>query len=125
VAQSQLLEYWIFLIVGIVAIPKALAYWDTRALLYALLSLTFIRMVPVALSLVGSRLDWYSVAFLGWFGPRGIASILYALLVIGTVGEEGYEHFFSVILLTVTLSIVLHGISSVPMANYYKRFSPG
>jgi len=108
-----------------VAIPKYLAYWDTRALLYALLSLTFIRMVPVALSLIGSRLHWYSVAFLGWFGPRGMASILYALLVIGTVGEEGYEHFFSVILLTVTLSIVLHGISSVPMANYYKRFSPG
>jgi NhaP-type Na+/H+ or K+/H+ antiporter len=125
VAQSQLLEYWIFLIVGIVAIPKALAYWDTRALLYALLSLTFIRMVPVALSLVGSRLDWYSVAFLGWFGPRGIASILYALLVIGTVGLDGYEYFLSVIVLTVTLSIVFHGISSVPMANYYKRFSPG
>jgi len=125
VAQSQLLDYWIFLIFGIVAIPMTLAYWDTRALLYALLSLTLIRMVPVALSLIGSRLHWYSVAFLGWFGPRGIASILFALLVIGTVGLEGYEHFLSVIVLTVTMSIVIHGVSSVPMANYYKKFSPG
>jgi len=121
VAQSQLLQYWIFLIVGIVAIPKALPYWDTRALLYSFLSLTFIRMVPVALSLIGSRLPWYSVAFLGWFGPRGIASILYALVVIGTVGVEGYEYFLSVIVLTVTMSIFLHGMSSVPMANYYRR----
>jgi sodium/hydrogen antiporter len=55
------------------------------------MSLTIIRMLPVALSLFGSKLDWISVSFIGWFGPRGIASVLYLIMVVGKLGSQKLE----------------------------------
>ena len=78
-------------------------------------------MVPVAISLMGSGLDRFTVLFLGWFGPRGIASILYLLIAVGDLGFEGYESALSVIVLTVLLSTILHGISAVPLSNVFKN----
>jgi NhaP-type Na+/H+ or K+/H+ antiporter len=87
---------------------------------YAVLSLTVIRMVPVALSLIGSGLDQKTVWFIGWFGPRGIASVLYLLLLVLQLGTKGYERIISVITLTILLSIFLHGITAVPFSNLFK-----
>jgi len=92
-------------------------FWDLQAWIYAILSLTVIRMLPVALSLIGTKLPWSAVAFIGWFGPRGIASVLYLLLVIIELGKDGYEQMISVIVLTVMLSIFLHGITAVPFSK--------
>lgn len=82
-AEGQLLTLVVFLIVGAVLVPEALPLWDHRAWLYALSSLTVVRMAPVALSLAGTRLRPATLAFVGWFGPRGLASILYARIVVG------------------------------------------
>ena len=57
--------------------------------------------------------------FVGWFGPRGIASVLYLLLVANLLGIEGYERILAVIVLTVLLSVFLHGISAVPLSRRY------
>ena len=122
-AEGQQLALFIFLMLGLILIPVALPYWDIRAWLYAILSLTVIRMIPVALSLIGSKLDWGTVSFIGWFGPRGIASILYLLIVVGRIGKSGYEYMLSVIVLTVLLSVFLHGISAVPLAHIYGRYA--
>ena len=58
---------------------------------YALASLTLVRMLPVALSLLGARLRWQSVAFLGWFGPRGLATALFALLIVEEIDHTQVE----------------------------------
>jgi NhaP-type Na+/H+ or K+/H+ antiporter len=122
-AEGQQLALFIFLMLGLILVPVTIQYWDIRAWMYAVLSLTFIRMIPVALSLMGSKLDWASVSFIGWFGPRGIASILYLLIVVGRIGKSGYEYMLSVIVLTVLLSVFLHGISAVPLAHLYGRYA--
>jgi NhaP-type Na+/H+ or K+/H+ antiporter len=121
-AEGQQLALFIFLLFGLVLVPEALPHWDSRAWIYAILSLTVIRMLPVALSLVGAGLDRPSVGFIGWFGPRGIASILYLIIVVGKLGAQKLEYVLSVIVLTVLLSVFAHGVSAVPLAGAYGRY---
>jgi NhaP-type Na+/H+ or K+/H+ antiporter len=118
-AEGQQLALFVFLMFGLAAVPTVVVYWDWKAWLYAILSLTVIRMLPVAACLRGTRLNWQSVALIGWFGPRGIASVLYLLLVVNKVGFAGYERIMSVIVLTVLLSVFLHGMSAVPLSRLY------
>jgi NhaP-type Na+/H+ or K+/H+ antiporter len=122
-AEGQQLALFIFLMLGLILVPATIYYWDVRSWIYAVLSLTVIRMIPVALSLIGSKLDWATVGFIGWFGPRGIASILYLIIVVGRIGKTGYEYMLSVIVLTALLSVFLHGISAVPLAHIYGRYA--
>jgi NhaP-type Na+/H+ or K+/H+ antiporter len=81
-------------------------------------------MVPVAISLVGLGLDKPTVAFIGWFGPRGIASVLYLLMAVAAIGIEGYERVMSVIVLTIMISVYAHGISATPLSNRYGASRP-
>ena len=87
-------------------------------LLYAVSSLTVIRMVPVALALIGSGLDRNTVLFVGWFGPRGLASLVFALLALEEIGS-GVDEAVAVIATTVFLSVLAHGISAAPLAARY------
>jgi NhaP-type Na+/H+ or K+/H+ antiporter len=119
-AESQALELFIFLLFGMILVPVSYPYWDWRTWTYALLSLTIIRMVPVAFSLLGTKLSWGTISFIGWFGPRGIASILYLLLVVIELSSTGLEKMISVIVLTVMLSIFLHGITANPLSKLYR-----
>lgn len=116
---GQILVLFIFLLTGAILVPLSWPHWDWTALAYAVLSLTVIRMIPVAMSLLGAGLDRGTVAFLGWFGPRGIASILYLLMSVLAIGTEGYRKIYSVITLTVLLSIFLHGMSAVPFSKMF------
>ncbi len=120
-ASAQIMILFIFLLFGMLLVPISYSFWDWRALVYAILSLTVIRMVPVALSLIGSGLNMKTVWFIGWFGPRGIASVLYLLMAVIALGSEGYERITSVITLTVLLSIFLHGVSAVPLSKIFKK----
>jgi len=120
-AEGQQLSLFVFLLFGIVLVPEAAKYWDAAAFGYAILSLTVIRMLPVALSLCGARLGASTVAFIGWFGPRGIASVLYLLIFFSHLGTKGHERILAVIVLTVLLSIFLHGLSAVPLSTLYGR----
>ena len=118
-AEGEALELFIFLLFGMILVPMATALWNLHTWIYAILSLTVIRIIPVALSLCGTKLSWESIGFIGWFGPRGIASILYLLLVLIELGIKGYEQIMAVIVLTVLLSVFLHGISAVPLSKWY------
>ncbi|MBL7857584.1 MAG: sodium:proton antiporter [Cyclobacteriaceae bacterium] len=120
-AESQVMVLCIFLLFGMILVPISLPYWDWRALVYALLSLTVIRMFPVALSLIGSGLNQKTIWFIGWFGPRGIASVLYLLMAVIMLGTEGNERIISVITLTVLLSIFVHGITAVPFSKLFNK----
>jgi NhaP-type Na+/H+ or K+/H+ antiporter len=122
-AEGQLLTLLVFLVFGAAMLPEALPHATGAALLYALLSLTVVRMLPVALSLLGTGLRPASVAFLGWFGPRGLASILFILLVV----EEGRlatgPFLMTVVTLTVLASTLLHGLTAYPLARRYGEYS--
>jgi NhaP-type Na+/H+ or K+/H+ antiporter len=122
-AEGQLLTLLVFLAFGAVMLPEALPHATGAAVLYVLLSLTLVRMLPVALSLLGTGLRPASVAFLGWFGPRGLASILFALLVV----EEGHlatgPMLEAVVMLTVLSSTFLHGLTAYPLARRYGEYS--
>jgi sodium/hydrogen antiporter len=120
-AESQVLQLIIFLLFGMVLIPLSYLHWDWRAWVYAILSLSVIRILPVVLSLAGTNLSRGTKYFIGWFGPRGIASILYLLMVTIELGSTGLERMISIIVLTVMLSIYLHGISANPLSRLYKN----
>jgi NhaP-type Na+/H+ or K+/H+ antiporter len=113
----------VFVIFGIFA-TEALgdATWQTLA--YAVLSLTVIRMVPVALAVMGLGLRRATVLFLGWFGPRGLASIILALVV---VDEEpalsGLDGIFAAMTVTVLLSVYAHGATAAPLTRRYARLA--
>jgi NhaP-type Na+/H+ or K+/H+ antiporter len=84
------------------------------------LSLTVVRMLPVALATVQLRLPRATTLFIGWFGPRGLASIVFAVMVLDGGLPHGAE-IADVIALTVALSVVAHGLSAVPLAERYGR----
>ena len=103
---------------GAVLLGPTLQHLTWKIVLYAMLSLTVVRMVPVAVSLLGSGLRTPTVAYIGWFGPRGLASVVLALLVV----EEhvpGTETLGRAVAATVALSVLLHGVSAVTLAGRY------
>jgi NhaP-type Na+/H+ or K+/H+ antiporter len=85
---------------------------------YAALSLTLVRMLPVALVLLGAGFDRRAVAFLAWFGPRGLASVVFALLAVEELGPRS-DTAVAVIVATVLLSVFAHGFSAAPLAERY------
>jgi len=91
-----------------------------RPIVYAVLSLTVIRMVPVAVALVGTRLRPATVAFMGWFGPRGLASVVFTLLALEEIEHSGSGGMLlQTVTWTILGSVVLHGISASPLAARY------
>jgi len=118
---GQLLNLTVFFLFGMIVVME----WpqlDARCFLYAVLSLTVVRMLPVAIALLGTRLSPASVVFMGWFGPRGLASI-----VLGLVYLEQEMHLPGELTirlavgLTVAISIFAHGLSARPGIDLYAR----
>jgi NhaP-type Na+/H+ or K+/H+ antiporter len=108
----------VWLLFGAFAVPLLYGRVDVALLGYAVLSLTVVRMLPVALSLIGARLGGRTVLFVGWFGPRGLASVVFALLAVEELGERAGPAVAAVVL-TVLLSVVAHGLSAGPGAARY------
>jgi NhaP-type Na+/H+ or K+/H+ antiporter len=119
--EGQLLSLLVFLAFGAVLLPPAVEAAEPRDWLYAALSLTAVRMIPVAVSLVGAGLRSVSVVFLGWFGPRGLASILFALLVLEDRMVLEAEPVARVAYLTVLLSVLAHGLTAYPLSEAFGR----
>ena len=115
-----LVSLLVWLAFGAIAVPILADRVDWQAVLYAVLSLTVVRMLPVALALLGAGLDWRTVAFVGWFGPRGLASLVFALLAVEELGPAADEAV-AVIAVTVLLSVLAHGFSAAPLATRYGR----
>ncbi len=112
-----------FLIFGAALLPEAIANLNPTVFLYAVLSLTVIRMVPIAISLLGARLRLPTQLFLGWFGPRGLASILFVLLILEESEVPHHDEILSITLVTVALSVLLHGVSAAPLAKLYGKLA--
>jgi len=111
----------VWLAFGAVAVAPAVEVLNWQIVLYAVLSLTVIRMAPVAVALAGSGLDRATIALVAWFGPRGLASVVFSLLAQEELGSPAADHAAAVISITVVLSVVLHGATADPLAGRYAR----
>jgi NhaP-type Na+/H+ or K+/H+ antiporter len=111
-----------FLIFGAVLLGPALKHVDWQIALYAVLSLTLIRMLPVAVAMLGSGAKRETVGFLGWFGPRGLASIVFAVISVQEANLDGANTILLAAYLTIGLSVVAHGLTAAPLANRYARW---
>ena len=119
---AQLLAMMSFVVFGAIVVGPSLGQLDGRVLLYAIASLGIVRPLAIAVSLVGSGLRWPTVAFLGWFGPRGLASILFGVLALEEAHEADLGPMFVVMSWTVLISIVAHGVTSDPGVSIYGRW---
>ena len=108
-----------FVLFGAVMLVPMLDDVSAQVFLYAVLSLTVVRMVPVVLAMLraGARLP--TVAFLGWFGPRGLASIVFAVILVEEADLVHESVLLNTIFLTVGLSVLLHGLTATPLAGRY------
>jgi NhaP-type Na+/H+ or K+/H+ antiporter len=121
---GALVSLLVWLSFGAVALVPAMEAVTWKMVLYAILSLTVVRMVPVAVSLIGSRLGWATVTLVAWFGPRGLASVVFALLALEELGNPVAGRAVAVIAITVVLSVVVHGVTAEPLAiRYAKRLA--
>ncbi len=117
-------SYLVWLLFGVVlAGPVIASGFDVRIVGYALLSLTVVRMGPVAIALLGTRLRGDTTALLGWFGPRGLASVVFLLVAFDELGplHPATETLVRVVTWTVLLSVFLHGLSAGPVGAWYGR----
>ena len=121
---GALVSLLVWLAFGAVALVPAMETVTWPIVLYAILSLTVVRMVPVAVALVGTRLGWATVTLVAWFGPRGLASVVFALLALEELGNPVAGRAVAVIAITVVLSVVIHGATAEPLAiRYAKRLA--
>ena len=105
---------------GAVVFGHSLQHLNWQVIVYAVLSLTLVRILPVFLCLVGIRMRSDTKLFLGWFGPRGLASIVFIVMVLDKK-LPGNQTLAAVVTSTVALSIIAHGISAVPFAKFYAK----
>ncbi|WP_206613593.1 cation:proton antiporter [Parahaliea mediterranea] len=122
--EGQVLTMLTFTLFGALLLPIGLAHASWQSVLLALAFLTVVRMLPIWLSLAGSGLNPLYKLSLGWFGPRGLASILFLLLIDEQFNLPGFEDIMACVVMAVLLSIVAHGVTANPVARYIGRRYP-
>jgi len=118
-----LLALLVWLIFGAVLVVPGFEAATWQDYVFAVLALTALRMVPVALALLGSGLDRATVALIGWFGPRGLASVVFGLIAYDTLDHQGGNHVLGLVVVTVTGSVLAHGLTAGPLAARYGGFA--
>jgi NhaP-type Na+/H+ or K+/H+ antiporter len=111
-----------FLMFGAILLGPALEHLSLAAAAYAVLSLTIVRMMPVAIAMAGSGASWRTIGFLGWFGPRGLASIVFAVIVLEEANLPATNTILTATYATIGLSVFAHGITAAPLADQYARW---
>lgn len=111
-----------FLIFGAVLLGPALGHLSWELVLYAVLSLTVVRMLPVAIASLATKARPATLAFVGWFGPRGLASIVFAVILLEESQLPHEQTILLAIYLTVGLSVFVHGLTAAPLADRYGRW---
>jgi NhaP-type Na+/H+ or K+/H+ antiporter len=119
---GELLNAVTFIVFGAVILGPALDEFGWEVLVYAVLSLTVVRMVPVALSLLGSGARRPTIAFVGWFGPRGLATIVFAVILIDESSLQHERTLLLAVVATIGISVFAHGLSAQPLTNRYVRW---
>lgn len=114
---GQLLTMTSFLVFGALLLPDGIEHATASAVIIAVLFLTVVRMAAIWLSLLGTGLKIREKLFLGWFGPRGLASILFTLIIMDEYVFANADELLACVSMTVAFSILAHGLSSTPLAR--------
>ena len=117
-------SFFVWTVFGAIFVgPVLTTRLDATAITYAVLSLTIVRMVPVAISLVGTRLRFDTVALMGWFGPRGLASVVFTLVAVEAIHESdaAFDAIVEVATWTILFSVMAHGLTAGPISRAYGR----
>lgn len=117
--EGQIFTLGTFFIFGALLLPMALTSFNIWHWVFAVFSLTLMRMVPVYIALKPNNLNLPTSLFLGWFGPRGLASILFVLLVLGETLLPHPEIVTNIVFIAVMISVFVHGLSAAPLALSY------
>jgi NhaP-type Na+/H+ or K+/H+ antiporter len=117
---GQLINLSIFFLFGLL-VARAWQQFHMPHMLYAIVSLTAVRMLPVAIAVIGVRLSRATVLFMGWFGPRGLASIVLGLVYLQETKESGNSAIRLAVMATVMISIFAHGLTARPGMELYAR----
>ena len=112
-----------WVIFGSAVVGQAIGHFSWLILIYALLSLTVIRMLPVFVALAGSGISTEGKLFIGWFGPRGLASIVFAVIVLDSKLPNA-DLVAMTVTCTIILSIIAHGISANPLVAAFAAKTP-
>lgn len=118
-SDGQLLVWSAFFLLGLAMLPDAVAALDWRILALVMVSLFLVRPLAIWLSMTGSKAKGITKLFFGWFGPRGLATALFALLVVEQIGAPWSQVVLAVAINAVWISAVLHGFSATPLAAWY------
>ncbi len=120
---GRVLSLTVWFIFGAALVVDAIGAVDWRIVLYASLSLTVVRMAPVALAMIGTGADRATTLFVGWFGPRGLASVVFGLLIVEElpIADAHVQLVSAVVVVTVVASVLLHGASGRPLARRMAR----
>ena len=119
--EGQLLSLITFFLVGALLVWPSGSIWNWQVTIYAIASLSIVRLIPVAVSLFRIGLHPMTTVFLGWFGPRGLASILFAMIVVERAEIPHRDVIFVAAIVTTLASVYAHGITAAPAAQHYAR----
>jgi NhaP-type Na+/H+ or K+/H+ antiporter len=118
---GELLSLLVWFLFGAAMIVPAFEHLVWQDVVFAILALTAVRMVPVAIALAGTGLGRATVAFVGWFGPRGLASVVFALIAYDNLVPADANRVLAAVTVTVVFSVLAHGITAAPLAARYGR----
>ncbi|MEP3048054.1 MAG: cation:proton antiporter [Roseibium sp.] len=117
--EGQMLSWGAFFLIGLALVPTAIAHLDAVSLSLILTSLLVVRPLAVWLSLAGTDAAPLTKLFFGWFGPRGLATALFALVIVDQIDHEIGEYLLNLAVNAVWISAFLHGVSAVPLSRWY------
>lgn len=117
--EGELLTLVTFLLFGVAVVGQAFDNLSWATVVYVVASLTVVRLIPVAISLIGAGLRLPTIWFIGWFGPRGLASILFGVFLLEESGVPTSNSIFSVVVWTVLVSVVVHGATAPVLSRRY------
>jgi len=120
---GTLFSLFVWTIFGAYAVVPVLQAFNPLALVFAILALTLVRLIPVAVATLGLKFRADTVLVMGWFGPRGLASVVFTLIAMESFQEAGrqIEMLVGMAVWTILLSVFLHGMTAVPLANWYAK----
>ncbi|WP_432560264.1 cation:proton antiporter [Granulicoccus sp. GXG6511] len=123
-AEGQLVSLWVWFTFGALLVGPLLSELTWRVVMFAVISLLVVRPLAFVVASAFMKVRWPTVAFIGWFGPRGLASIVFGIEAIEALNGPDRTIVASTVTLTVLLSVFLHGVTAKPLADLYSRASP-
>jgi NhaP-type Na+/H+ or K+/H+ antiporter len=123
---AEVLSWVTWFIFGAAMVIPALEHLDIRIVAYAVGSLTAVRVLAIVISLAGARADIRTRLFLGWSGPRGLATVVFGLIIVDELGvtDPSVRTVESVLAFTVVLSVIVHGLTAAPTSRWLTRHQP-